>query len=292
MSIIDAHVHVHHPEAPLPDHELFPGFEARTEDLVADLDDHGIDGAVLVPMNADRQNVSYASKAVTRYPGRFAAIGIYEPTVDDPVEQYRDLLNEYPLQGLRVSSLDASQGDDPRELEIWPLLETFADLGHCLWMYPQIDQYDVVDAIAAELPDLKVVYNLLGYPHPGGLEHYTRDEDGLPRITRWDMPDDMPDAQLDQLRASGQRPNTYVLFGTHWQYSRESYPYRDLIDHSQAICDAFGPDQMAFITDWPWMREVPGYDRLLELVDIHLPELSTDERAEIMGGTARRLLQF
>jgi predicted TIM-barrel fold metal-dependent hydrolase len=49
---------------------------------------------------------------------------------------------------------------------------------------------------------------------------------------------------------------------------------------------------MFFITDWPWTASVPGYDRLLDLVDVHLPDLDEDERADVMGGTVQRLLEF
>lgn len=293
MTVIDAHVHLHDPGAPLSNHELFAGFEAEIEDLIADHEAHCVDGAVFVPMNAARENLAYASAAVERYDGASAVIGIYDGSVDNPAEAYRNLCSEFEhLRGLRFTGLNGMSDDDIRDLDSWPLLEEFADRGHCLWMYPQLGQYGLVDRIAEELPDLPVVYNLLGFPHPASIDHYVLDDDGLPRISRWDMPDDMPNDDLEQLLESGRKENTYILWGTHWQYSNESYPYLDLADHSQAVVDAFGPDHTAFITDWPWMRGTPGYDRLLELVDVHLPDVSDAARAEIMGGTATRLFDF
>lgn len=293
MTVVDAHVHLHAPGAPLPDHELFPGFEAEIGDLIADHEAHGVDGAVFVPMNADRENLEYASAAVERYEGPSSVIGIHDASVEDPAATYREHCAEFAgLRGLRVTGLDGEPDDDPRDLAVWPLLEEFADRGHCLWMYPQPGEYGLVDRIAADLPDLPVVYNLLGFPHPEAIDHYVLDDDGLPRITRWDMPGDMDADDREQLLESGRRENTYVLWGTHWQYSDEDYPYRDLVGHSQAVVDAFGPDHTAFMTDWPWMRGTPGYDRLLELVDVHLPDLSDAERAAVVGGTATRLFDF
>lgn len=293
MTVIDAHVHLHAPGAPLPDHELFPGFEAEIDELIDAHQKHDIDGAVFVPMNADLQNLEYAAEAADRYDGFSAVIGIYDDSADQPVNAYEELLTDIDqLRGLRVTGLNGDPDDDPRDLDIWPLLEEFADRGHCLWMYPQVGEYELVDRIAGALPDLPVIYNLLGFPHPGAIDHYVLDDEGLPRITRWDMPHDMPPEDRETLFQSGRRENTYLLWGTHWQYSDEPYPYRDLIDYSQSVVDAFGPEHTAFITDWPWMRDTPGYDQLLELIDVHLPDLSSQERAEIMGGTARRLFEF
>lgn len=293
MTVIDAHLHVHKPGEPLPDHELFEGYEAKIEDLIADHEAHGIEGAVLVPMNADDANLEYAVNAVDRYPGDAAVIGIYDDSVDDPAAHYRELLAEYDhVRGLRVSAPDVDPDADPRETDLWPLLEEFDDRDHCLWIYPTVEQYELVDRIAAELPELKVVYNLLGFPHPGGLEHFHLDENGLPRNTNYLMPGDFPEAAREQLLESGERDNTYVLWGTHWQYTDESYPYDGLAEHGRDLYEAFGADHMAFIADWPWMRDEPGYDNLLEMVDDHLPGLSAAEREDITGGTARRLLEF
>lgn len=292
MPVVDAHVHLHDPDTPLPDHELFEGFEAPVENLIEDHERHDVEGAVFVPMDADRRNLAYASDAAEEYDGPAAVIGIYDDAVDEPASAYRDRLADFDrLRGLRVTGLGGESIADPRNLDVWPLLEEFAERGHCLWIYPHLGEYELVDRIAAELPDLAVVYNLLGFPHPGSIDHYVLD-DGLPRITRWDMPDDLPADQRETLLESGRRENTYVLWGTHWQYSDEPYPYRDLVGHSQDVVEAFGPEHTAFITDWPWMRTTPGYDRVLELVDVHLPELSPRERTEIVEGTARRLFDF
>lgn len=293
MTIVDAHLHVHKPGEPLPDHELFEGYEAPAEDLIEDHQQHGIEGAVLVPMNANEANLEYADNAVEHYPGDAAVIGVYDGSVEDPADHYRGLCEEYDhLRGLRVSAPDVDPDANPRETDLWPLLETFDDRDHCLWIYPAVDQYGLVDRIAAELPELNVVYNLLGFPHPGGLEHFHLDDDGLPRNTNYLMPEDFPEDAREQLLESGERANTYVLWGTHWQYTDETYPYSGLADHGQDLYDSFGADHMAFIADWPWMQDVPGYNDLLEMVDDHLPELSDEERADVMGGTARRLFDW
>ena len=45
-------------------------------------------------------------------------------------------------------------------------------------------------------------------------------------------------------------------------------------------------------TDFPWILKEPGYDKLVGVIDELLPDLSEEERADIMGGTAKRFLGF
>ena len=54
----------------------------------------------------------------------------------------------------------------------------------------------------------------------------------------------------------------------------------------------FGADHLLWATDFPWIAEDPGYDKMVQIVDELLPGLDADERQEIMGETARRLLRF
>ena len=45
-------------------------------------------------------------------------------------------------------------------------------------------------------------------------------------------------------------------------------------------------------TDFPWIYEEPGYDKLAKLVDEAMPEIKPHEYEAIMGGTAKRFLRF
>lgn len=290
MPVIDAHVHLQNPAVDLPDAPLFEGFSARSDDLIEAHERLGIDGAIFVPMDADERNLSYCAGAVEDYPGDAAVIGI-QPDVEDQLERYRYDAEHYDIKGWRVTGLGGTP-DDPTDLDVWPVFEEIADRDHCLWMYPQPGEYELVDEIAARLPELTIVYNLMGFPHPVDGDYYERDENGLPRITRWDMPGDFPEGEREVLLDSGRRENTYALWGVHWQYSSEDYPYTDLAGHTQDVLEAFGADHMAFMTDWPWMVGEPGYEACLEMIDDHVPDLTDDQRAAIMGGTAADLFGF
>lgn len=290
MPIIDAHVHLQNPSVPLPDLPLFEGFSAPSDELIADHDRWDVDGAVFVPMDADKRNLEYCADAVERYPGESAVIGI-QPDAEDLLQRYRTDVEQHGIRGWRVTGLGGAT-TDVTKLDLWPVFEEMATRDHCLWMYPHPGEYELVDEIAARLPELNVVYNLLGFPHPEDGDYYELDEHGLPRITRWDMPKDFPADARSSLLASGERENTYVLWGVHWQYSSERYPYADLADHGRALLEAFGADHIAFMTDWPWMVDEPGYQACLDMIDDHFPDLTPSEREAVMGGTAAELLGF
>ena len=45
-------------------------------------------------------------------------------------------------------------------------------------------------------------------------------------------------------------------------------------------------------TDFPWILEDPGYDKLTTVVEKLLPNVTESELADIMGGNAKRILRF
>ncbi len=50
--------------------------------------------------------------------------------------------------------------------------------------------------------------------------------------------------------------------------------------------------RMLWASDYPWIKQIPGYEPQLELVDHYLPNLTLEERAAIMGDTAARLFDL
>lgn len=45
-------------------------------------------------------------------------------------------------------------------------------------------------------------------------------------------------------------------------------------------------------TDFPWIYEHPGYDKLTTIIETSIPDIQPHELEAIMGGTARRFLRF
>ena len=59
---------------------------------------------------------------------------------------------------------------------------------------------------------------------------------------------------------------------------------------NQAYCpDSFRFASNGGCTDFPWIVEEPGYRKLVDLLDYHLPSISSEEKDQIMGGTALKI---
>ena len=282
MAVVDGHVHVHragNPRSSNPVVRQDPDWAAPIEDLVADMDAADVDQAVIVSITSHRENHAYLAECMQRYPGRFAAIGGVDATRPDAAAVYARDADEFGLRGGRANGFEGLDEPDGRSV-----LAELATRGHCLWLFPYAEQYPRIRAVCRRYPDLEVVLNLLGLPWSKASDDL--DEHGRP--TRRDVP--LPAAGDEPVLELSDLPNVSVHVGNHFQYSTEPHPHLDLAPMTRRILDAFGAERMLWMTNWPWIRDVPGYRASTQIVDAHLPDLTPVERGEIMGGTAARLL--
>jgi predicted TIM-barrel fold metal-dependent hydrolase len=135
MRIIDGHLHVFtraSEEYPRDVHELFPAdLEAPVEGYLQAMDAAGVAHAVLVPLSP---HDDYIRECLTRFPGRFAAVGVHNPGSEDPVEDVRRRREDSGLQGLRVHHLGRADVSDPEELEAFPVLTALQEEDMVLWL--------------------------------------------------------------------------------------------------------------------------------------------------------------
>ncbi len=281
--MVDAHAHVFAPVSgafPRDSHEMYPAeASAPIEDYLALMDANSVSRAVLVALSAHDQ---YLAHCISIYPDRLAAVGV-QPAESFCVEEYLRRRTIIPLQGLRVFSLGDPGIEDPEHLESFPLLRQMAEDGSKLWFYSSEDQMHLLDRLLHRLPSLVVVLNHLGFS-PGELEI---DKHGRPHFRTA-----LPPPSLPVTLGLARHPNVYVLFSGHYAFSREPFPYADLRDVSLRLLDAFGPERLLLGSDYPWIREAPGYPSVLSLVDWHLAELTAEERAGVVGANADRLFTF
>lgn len=281
--IIDAHAHVFAPVSavfPRDTHEMYPAEAAApVEDYLALMDASGVSRAVLVALSAHDE---YLAHCVSTYPDRLAAVGI-QPAESFSVADYLRRRTTIALQGLRLFGLGDPGIDDPEQLQSFPLLRQMAEEGTKLWFYSSEAQLRLLDRVLHKLPSLVVVLNHLGFC-PGELEI---DEHGRPHFRS-----KLPPPSLQTALALARHPNVYVLFSGHYAFSAEPFPYRDLREVCLRLVDAFGPERLMFGSDYPWIREAPGYPSVLSLVDEHLAQLTAQERAGVLGANAGRLFTF
>jgi L-fuconolactonase len=76
------------------------------------------------------------------------------------------------------------------------------------------------------------------------------------------------------------------LSGLVTEADRATWSTRDLRPYVEHAITAFGPDRLLFGSDWPVCTLAAPYERVVSAAEELIGELSADEQAAVMGGTA------
>jgi L-fuconolactonase len=282
--IIDAHVHVFRPAAVFPRgaDQLAPADrDAPVEDLLELMARNGVDAAVLVPLDA---HDDYVAKVLAEHPETFAAIAVASPAElrvggARSAESLRSRREQFGFHGLRTQWL-GEPGHPVTESPAMPILRYLAEQGLLLWTYLPPDQLPLLPEAVRELPELRVVLNHLGFcPHDMWIDEYRR--------PRFDDP--FPEATVQHVLRLSEADSVYLMVSGQYALSTQEPPYPDLFQVTRRFAESYGKQRLLWASDYPWTRDVPGYQVLLNVVPAALPDLDTDGLIRVLGGTARTL---
>ena len=291
MAMIDAHVHVFASvsnEFPRQVSGNTPGErEATAEQLLATMAACGVEKAVLVQIGGEElEQHAYLRHCLKSYPDRFRGIGLVAD-LEHPEEQMDRLASDGGIIGFRLSSIGGERDPlapmDVTSFDTYKIWKHAAEKDYVIWLYPPAAENHCVPFLIDAFPELTVVFNHMAYcPGEGSFSH---DEMGRPHI-------DLPNPPVTRYNTLGlyQYPNVCVKLSGQYAFSKEPYPYPDLAGWHGALLRTFGADRLMWATDSPWILEEPGYENLTRVIDAQLPDLSEEQRALIMGGTARARL--
>ena len=259
MLIVDSQVHIW--SQGLPGNKAHRQITSYSmEDLLSEMDEGGVDAAIIHPPGWDPDSNQVAIDAATRFPDRLAILGNF------PLDQEssRDLVNSWNSQtgmlGLRFALNQPHQST-------WPTDGTMD------WLWPAADDaglpvglaaanfMPVVANVAEQYPNLKLI-----------VDHMGRGS-GLVDDAAWET--------LPQLLDLAKFPNVAVKASGAPSYSSQSYPYPNIHDHIHRIYDAFGPDRMFWGTD---ITRMPcTWKECVNLFTEELSWLTEDDKELIMG---------
>ena len=302
MARIDAHVHVFtraSSEFPREISEQLPeDREEPVEKLLEQMETSGIDQAVLVQIGGERlEHHAYLRHCLKEHAGRFLGIGLIPlEAVENPQDHMDRLAADGDIIGFRLMSMggpaDPLAPMDVRSFASYPIWQHAAEKDYVLWLYPQAVDAHTVPFLIDAFPQVRVVFNhMLACPGRGS---FSWDDRGRPRVEFAQFPGQTRYATM----GLHQYENVYVHVSGQYAFSNEDWPYRDLTGWHERLhvpkdrMQGFGAARLLWATDFPWIVEEPGYDKMTRVVEELLPELTQEELADIMGGTAKRLLRF
>ena len=288
MDVVDGHLHLfkalsdEYPRA-IFDVMAPPEREETPSRLLEAMDAAGVDRAIFCALSPHDR---FLAEVLDQYPGKFAGVAVHDFEDRDPLSTLRGRIDA-GIEGVRFYGLEGEPGSDPESLAAFPVLAAMRDAGMKAWFYGPADQVDLLDGCLDLLPGLKVVLNHLGFLPNMHLELRV-DADRRPQF---DMP--LPPPGLEVVEAlAAKHSSVHVHFSGHYAFSSAPYPYRNLQETTDRIYAAFGAERMLLASDWPWIRENPGYPETLGVVDQLLGGISPSERDMIRGGTAMSLFNF
>ena len=265
MLIVDAQVHIWRVGLPTnTDHRQIHGYSV--EDLLNEMNDGGIDAAVIHPPGWDPNAPQWASEAAAQHPDRLSVLG--KLPLEDPAS--RSLVKDWKKQpgmlGLRFTFQEPHQ-------------QTWLTDGTMDWLWPAVEEARLPVALLAAnvMRDVAIVAER----HP--RVQLIVDHMGIPRFGK----DAEGFANLPQLLALARFPNVAVKATGAPSYSTDPYPYRNIHDYLHQIYDAFGPRRMFWGTD---ITRMPcTWRECVTLFTEELPWLSDGDKELIMG---RALCEF
>ena len=249
--IIDPHLHVwSDDEERYPfSGQSSPGEEGSVELLNRTMAEAGVDRAVIVqPIHYLFDN-RYLADCLKRFPGKFAAQALVDPTVPEAPDLLEELVREHGFGGMRIH---LSRYGDPAGLAARakdPLWQRAGDLAVGFNLFGKGEDHPPMEAIIARFPEVKVVVDHLG---------------GVPA----DEPEPKP--LLNNLLRWAQYPNVYVKVSNVGTRSQEPYPHPDTVPMIRQIYDAYGPERLMWGTDFPHVLRSCGYVESLALIREHL----------------------
>lgn len=266
MLIVDSQVHVWAAETPERPWSPDLGAPQRAvpygpEDLLRDMDEAGVDAAVLVPPLWEGRRNDLAIAAARAHPRRYAVMARLDPAAPESRRTLRELPGQPGVLGLRFAF---------QTKKLMPLLTE----GHAEWIWGEAQELGmriyvlvphalvpVIDGIAQRYPDLKIVMDHCG------LESGKKDEEAF--------------RDFDKLLTLARRPNVAVKVSALPCYSSDVYPYRSLHGYIRQAYDAFGPQRTFWGTDLS--RSPISYRRNITLFTEALDWLSGEDLEWVMG---------
>ena len=272
MPVIDCQVHAYerdHPGRPWAAVLAGPP-QVTGDDMVAAMDDVGVDGALLVsPYTMYRYDHSHALEVWQAHPDRFAVIAPIDPDGEDVAGAVAGFAAAPGAVGVRLILWHGLGGGDAHA-GVDQLLVAAARHGLPVNVLAW-GRLPLVGELARRHPDTSVVID-----HVGMTQRFEP------------PPPDDPFGDLPELLTLAALSNVSVKISGACTLSHQPYPFDDIWPPLEQIFDAFGIDRCLWGTDWTRATALVTYQQAVDAFR-DSGRLSTSDRATLMGGSLERV---
>jgi predicted TIM-barrel fold metal-dependent hydrolase len=264
MDIIDSQVHIW--PADRPDRPLGKSGLGRApysyQELIAAMDQAGVDRTILVPPSFEKDRNDYAIEAVQQHPDRFAIMG------------------RVPLQGGGGKKLLAGWKQQPGMLGVRLTFHRDADRawitdGTADWFWGEAEENDI--PVMVHAPERLAVVAEIAARHPA--LRIIVDHMGFARETM----DDKAMAGAERMVALARHPNVFVKVSAMPCFSTAPYPFANLREPLRRVIAAFGPQRSFWGSDITRVPPSCSYRQVVTHFTEELDFLVPDDLAWIMG---------
>lgn len=276
--MIDSHCHAwtYWPYKPVPD----PESRGRVEQLLNEMDLHGVDKAVIICAQIDHNPTN-------------------NEYIADVVAQHQDRLYQFPDVDCSWSPTYHTPGAADRLRAIaerWPIKGFTHYLRHDddgAWLYGE--EGVAFFSVAAEY---NLIASIAGRPeHQPAIRKVAERFPAMPilchHLAGAKADEAPPHAGLQEILTSAQLPNIYIKLSGFAYCSpvKWNFPYSDTHWVIRSLYERFGPYRMCWGSDYPVVRFFMTYQHALEAFRTHCIFVSEHDKAWILGKTLARLLE-
>jgi predicted TIM-barrel fold metal-dependent hydrolase len=309
--VIDSHLHVWASSTEASTDGGFPHVQEPPEslkdrasiaELLQQMDDNSVDGALIVQPAIHKFDHSYVLSAIQSHSNRFKGMLLHDPSLSptDAVSRLEDLSLQ-GFVGIRFNPY------------LWPkLLEGEQEGSSCPASWAPMSQgaglavykrcgelhmpvgvmcfqglqlhYDDIMALLKASPDTILILDHFGFT---SVITESDDQEDKGRDDRDRDRDKNADDVFEKLLALAAYPQVHVKISALFRLG-DAPPYtRVHKERFQPLLRAFGADRLMFGSDFPFVLEQPEAYSTVRLVESWIE--NDQDRAAIMGGTAERL---
>ena len=246
--------------------------EVTGDDMVAAMDEVGVDGALLIsPFSLYGYDASYALEAYAKHPGRFGLIRPFDPESEAVADEVAEWTGTPGVVGVRVML-----GAQPFEADHPGLNRIFAAVAQAGVPVNVMasGKLPLLRELARRHPDTQVVIDHVGLVQP--FEPPAPPE---------------PFADLDNVLSLAECDNVVIKISGACTLSHQPFPYPDIWEPLSKVFDAFGFDRCLWGTDWTRAVKLLTYEQGVEAFRV-TDRLSDSERSTLMGGTLAKIYNW